>query len=155
MLVAAYPLLMTRRAIANARRARGLLLALVLGLSQATAWLHAAAISHATCLEHGESIHAQQSDAGAPAAAADVTGPTAGTADADRAAPDVSVDAAHDHCASSALVRWRDAVLAAPLATALPPAVHRSTFPAPSRDAAAGAVVYVVAPKTSPPHADA
>ena len=154
MLVAAYPLLMTRRAIANARRVRGLLLALVLGLSQATAWLHAAAISHATCLEHGESIHAQQSDAGAPAAA-DVTGPTAGAADADRAAPDVSVDAAHDHCASSALVRWRDAVLAAPLAGALPPAFHRSTFHAPPRDTAAVVVVYLVAPKTSPPHADA
>ena len=143
---------MTRRAIASTRRLRGLLLALVLGLSQASAWVHAAAISHATCLEHGESIHA---GGGAPAAAADVAGPIAVTADADRAAPDVSVDAAHDHCASSALLRWRDAVLAAPSVAALPPAFQRSTFRAPSPDAAASVVVYLVAPKTSPPHADA
>jgi hypothetical protein len=150
MLVAAYPLLMTRRAIASTRRLRGLLLALVLGLSQASAWVHAAAISHATCLEHGESIHA-----GGGAPAADVAGPIAVTADADRAAPDVSVDAAHDHCASSALLRWRDAVLASPSVAALPPVSHRSTFHAPSQAAAVGAVVYLVAPKTSPPHADA
>jgi hypothetical protein len=152
MLVAAYPLLMTRRAIASTRRVRGLLLALVLGLSQATAWLHAAAISHATCLEHGESIH---HGGGAPAAA-DVAGSGAAvTADADRAAPDISVDAAHDHCASSALLRWRDAVLVAPSVAALPPASHRSTFRAPSQNAAPAVVVYLMAPKTSPPHADA
>ena len=151
MLCAAYPLLMTRRAIASTRRTRGLLLALVLGLSQATAWLHAAAISHATCLEHGESIHA----VGGAHAAVDVAAPTAEITDADRAAADVNVDAAHDHCASSALLRWRDVALAAPVAALLPPAVHQTTFRAPPPDAAAGVVVYLVAPKTSPPHADA
>ena len=57
MLRAAYPLLMTRRAIASMRRGRGLLLALVLGLSQATAWLHAGAISAFTrpCFSYSES----------------------------------------------------------------------------------------------------
>ena len=148
MLCAAYPLLMTRRATASTRRARGLLLALVLGLAQATAWLHAAAISHATCLEHGESIHA----VGGTHAAADVTAPSAEAGD--RAAPDAGEAAAHDHCASSALLRWRDVALAAPVAF-VPPAFHAATFHAPSRDATAGVVVYLVAPKTSPPHADA
>jgi len=151
MLCAAYPLLMTRRAIANVRRARGLLLALVLGLSQATAWLHAGAISHATCLEHGEAIHA----VGDAPASPDAAGPAAETSDADRAAPDVAVAAGHDHCASSALLRWRDVALSAPVAATVPAALQRSTFHAPSRDATAGVVVYLVAPKTSPPHADA
>jgi len=149
MLRAAYPLLMTRRAIASMRRGRGLLLAVVLGLSQATAWLHAAAISHATCLEHGESIHAV---AGAHAPA-DVTGPEA--ADRDRAAPDAGDAAAHDHCASSALLRWRDVALTAPPAAPAPPVFQASTSDQPSQPAAAGVVVYLVAPKTSPPHADA
>jgi len=153
MLRAAYPLLMTRRAIASMRRGRGLLLALVLGLSQGTAWLHAAAISHATCLEHGESIHA----VGGAHAAADVAAPPveAEAADGDRAAPDPGDAVAHDHCASSALLRWRDVALASPPAALVPPAFHASTFQRPSRDAVAGVVVYLVAPKTSPPHADA
>ncbi len=153
MLRAAYPLLMTRRAIASMRRERGLLLALVLGLSQATAWLHAAAISHATCLEHGESIHA----VGGAHASGDVTRPSA---DAEagyrhRAAPDAGDAAAHDHCASSALLRWRDVALAPPPAAPVPPAFQTSTFHQPSPAAAARVVVYLVAPKTSPPHADA
>ncbi len=150
MLCAAYPLLMTRRAMTSARRVRGLLLAMVLGLSQASAWVHAAAVSHATCLEHGESVHA-----GGEASAFDDHSASPAAADADRAISDVAVDAAHDHCASSALLRWRDVALAAPVAAVLPPAVHQTTFRAPPSDAAAGVVVYLVAPKTSPPHADA
>ena len=149
MLCAAYPLLMTRRAIVNMRRARGLLLALVLGLSQATAWLHAGAISHATCLEHGESIHAGVD------ASADGTDPAVEASDADRAAADGALAVAHDHCASSALLRWRDIALTAPATGTVPPTIHRSTFHATAPDAVAVAVVYLIAPKTSPPHAGA
>jgi hypothetical protein len=161
MLSAAYPLWMTCRAIANTRRARGVLLALVLGLSQASAWLHAAAISHTTCLEHGESIHAVgdahalADGVAANADSVDGSESTAEITDADRAAPDTGVAAAHDHCASSALLRWRDIALAAPVAAVLPPAVQQPTFHAPPSDTAAGVVVYLVAPKTSPPYADA
>jgi len=151
MLRAAYPLLMTRRAMTSARRVRGLLLAMVLGLSQASAWVHAAAVSHATCLEHGESVHAGEASALGDHSAS----PAAEGADADRATSDVTVAAAHDHCASSALLRWRDVALAAPVVAVLPPAVHQTTFRAQPSDAAAGVVVYLVAPKTSPPHADA
>jgi len=153
MLRAAYPLLMTRRAIASMRRGRGLLLALVLGLSQGTAWLHAAAISHATCLEHGESIHAVVGAHGPD----DVTRPDApaDARDRHRAAPDAGDTAAHDHCASSALLRWREVALAPPPAAPIPPAFQTSTFHQPSRAASARVVVYLVAPKTSPPHADA
>jgi hypothetical protein len=144
--------MMDGRAIASARRVRGLLLALVLGVSQATAWLHAAVISHGTCLEHGEAIHA-----GVETAAPDA-GPVAAAeaSDADRAAAEVTLAAAHDHCASSALLRWRDIALAAPAVTAaLPPVVRHGVPAVPSHRAAARAAVYLVAPKTSPPHADA
>ena len=153
MLCAAYPLLMTRRAMTSARRVRGLLLAVVLGLSQASAWVHAAAVSHATCLEHGESVHA-----GGEASAFDEhsASPEAEAADADRATSDVTVAVAHDHCASSALLRWRDVALTAPPAGAeLPPVVHGSTATVSSPDGSRAAAVYIVAPKTSPPHADA
>ena len=92
MLCAAYPLLMTRRAMTSARRVRGLLLAMVLGLSQASAWVHAAAVSHATCLEHGESVHAGEASAFDHHGAS----PTAETEApvADRATSDVTVAAA-------------------------------------------------------------
>ena len=68
---------------------------------------------------------------------------------------DVTLAEAHDHCASSALLRWRDVAVAAPAAAAVPAAFQRPAFQAPSRQATAGVVVYLVAPKTSPPHADA
>jgi hypothetical protein len=143
----------------SARRVRGLLLAMVLGLSQASAWVHAAAVSHATCLEHGESVHAVGEGAAfddhgaSPAAEAEAE---AEAANADRATSDVTAAAAHDHCASSALLRWRDVTLTAPPASAeLPPVVHGSTAAAPSPDGQHVAAVYLVAPKTSPPHADA
>ena len=152
MLRAAYPLLMTRRAMTSARRVRGLLLAMVLGLSQASAWVHAAAVSHATCLEHGESVHAGEASAFDDHSAS----PAAEGTDADRATSDVTVAAAHDHCASSALLRWRDVALTAPPASAeLPPVVHGSTAAVPSPEGQRVAAVYLVAPKTSPPHADA
>lgn len=136
----------------SARRVRGLLLAMVLGLSQASTWVHAAAVSHATCLEHGDSVHA-----GGEAAAFDdhSASPAAEAADVARATADVAVAAAHDHCASSALLRWRDVALTAPPVSAqLPPAVHATTAAVPSPNGPRVAAVYVVAPKTSPPHAD-
>ena len=82
----------------------GLLLAFVLVASQASAWFHAAAISHVACLEHGEAMHG---------------GAAPGPGDAKRAAPDdegsqlgfradLTTVAGHDHCANAALLRWRD-----------------------------------------------
>ena len=127
----------------------GLLLAFVLVASQASAWFHAAAISHVACLEHGEAMHG---------------GAAPGPGDAKRAAPDdegsqlgfradLTTVAGHDHCANAALLRWRDVALTAPAILApLAPASRPMPFAA-SRDVARAAVVYLLAPKTSPPPA--
>ena len=48
---------MRTRRDARARRLGGLLLAVVLVVSQASAWFHAVAIAHVACAEHGEAIH--------------------------------------------------------------------------------------------------
>jgi hypothetical protein len=136
---------MTGKANHDARRARGLLLAVVLAASQASAWFHATVISHVACLEHGEAVHG-----------AAISDPAAAPLDPD-AAPGVRADLAavggHDHCANAALLRWRDFALAAPSAPALlaPPA--RSTPFAASYDDTPTAVLYLIAPKTSPPPA--
>jgi len=140
---------MRPRADSDARRLRGLLLAFVLVASQASAWLHAAAISHVACLEHGEAMHG---------------GAAPGPGDAERAAPDdeaaqlgiradATTVAGHDHCANAALLRWRDVALTAPAFLAAPaPASHPMPF-AVSRDVVRAAVVYLLAPKNSPPPA--
>jgi hypothetical protein len=119
----------------------------VLVASQASAWFHAVAISHVACLEHGEAMHG----AAAP-----------GPADAPRAAPDdeaaqlgfradLTTVAGHDHCANAALLRWRDVALTAPAILApLAPASRPMPF-ASARDVVRAAVVYLLAPKTSPP----
>jgi hypothetical protein len=68
---------------------------------------------------------------------------------------DLATAAGHDHCANAALLRWRDVALTAPATFApLTPAPHSLTF-AGSRDGAHGALVYLLAPKTSPPRAGA
>ena len=136
---------MTARADRDARRAQGLLLAFVLVLSQASAWFHATAISHVACLEHGEAMHG-------PAL------PARGVASVDPSlAAGVRADLAgvggHDHCANAALLRWRDVALTAPPAfVPLVPSARPMPLAAPSDDAR-GAVVYLIAPKTSPPPA--
>jgi hypothetical protein len=140
---------MRPRADSDARRLRGLLLSLVLVASQASAWFHAAAISHVACLEHGEAMHG---------------GAAAGSGDAERATPDdeaahlglradLTTVAGHDHCGNAALLRWRDVALTAPAFLPAPAPASRPMPFASSRDVARAAVVYLFAPKTSPPPA--
>jgi hypothetical protein len=136
---------MTARADRDARRAQGLLLALVLVVSQASAWFHAIAIAHVACPEHGEAVHG-------------ATLPTdeGRAADSDTSAgvrADLAVVGGHDHCANAALLRWRDVALTAPVALApLVPPVRPMAMAA-SSDGASVTVVYRIAPKTSPPSA--
>jgi hypothetical protein len=121
-----------------------LLLAVVLVASQASAWFHAAAISHVACLEHGEAIHQQR---------------TLGRADAQPTRPaeggveqgDAGGAAGHDHCGNAALLRWRDVALSAPAALATLVPVRAPAPAASPRVCAPVATVYRLAPKTSPP----
>jgi len=140
---------MSARADVDARRASGLLLAIVLVASQACAWFHAVAITHVACVEHGEAMHGGTS-------VGSVESPADGgrAARADRGGvirADLATAAGHDHCANAALLRWRDVTLTAP-ATLAPLALAPRWLPfAPSQDGARGAVLYLIAPKTSPP----
>jgi hypothetical protein len=136
---------MPPRTDADAGRARGLLLAFVLVVSQASAWFHAVAISHVACLEHGEAMHGGVSPADTRSAArlTDETGVGA----------DLATVAGHDHCANAALLRWRDAGLSAP-AIAAPLLVAPGALPpAASPDLSRRVSIYEIAPKTSPPPA--
>jgi hypothetical protein len=132
---------------ADARRASGLLLAFVLVVSQASAWFHAVAISHVACLEHGEAMHRPNAPVAAPAAR-----PAAGPA---LASADLAAAAGHDHCTNAALLRWRDVGLTAPSALTPVDSTPRALTFAAARDGAHGTVVYLIAPKTSPPPAAA
>jgi hypothetical protein len=136
---------MSPRAIADARRAGGLLLALLLVVSQAAAWCHAVAIAHVACLEHGEAMHS----AAAPAAATRAARPQDARQAGVRA--DLATAGGHDHCGNAALLRWRDVALTAPASLAPLVLAPRSLTFAATRDGAHGAVVYRLAPKTSPP----
>lgn len=125
------------------RRVHGALLAALLCASQAGAWLHEAVVSHITCLEHGESVHAvvpAALPARAPAQGLDLlAGQKAGGDE-------------HEHCGSSALLRWGDVALVAPAAIGqLPRPPSSLPADAGSRSAIPGGGVYLVAPKTSPP----
>ena len=139
---------MSPRAASDARRASGLLLALVLVVSQASAWVHAAAIAHVACLEHGESVHRASVPAGART-----------TVSQDPRQPmlraDLAVATGHDHCGNAALLRWRDVALTAPPTLAQPIGASRSLTFASVRDQTHGVPVYRLAPKTSPPRASA
>jgi hypothetical protein len=138
---------MSPRAIADARRAGGLLLAFLLVVSQASAWFHAVAIAHVACLEHGEAMHS----AAAPVAAS--RAPRSQDAGQAGVRADLATAGGHDHCGNAALLRWRDVALTAPTELApLVPASYSLTYAA-TRDGAHGAVVYRLAPKTSPPTA--
>ena len=139
---------MSPRAVADARRASGLVLAFVLVVSQASAWFHAAAIAHVACLEHGESVHRASVPAGARATVPQDPGQPALRAD-------LAVASGHDHCGNAALLRWRDVALTAPPALARPLAVSRSLTFAAVRDQTHGIPVYRLAPKTSPPRGSA
>ncbi len=125
----------------------GLLLAFVLVASQASAWFHAIAIAHVACLEHGEAMHGGAA-----------LGDDARAAPDDEAAQlglraDLTTVAGHDHCANAALLRWRDVALTAPAVVAPPTPASRPMPFAPSHHVVRGAVVYLLAPKTSPPPA--
>jgi hypothetical protein len=138
---------MSPRAVAYARRASGLLLAVVLVASQASAWFHAVAIAHVACLEHGEAVHraAVRGGDGRATMPRD-TGPAGLRAD-------LAAAGGHDHCANAALLRWRDVTLTAPSTLAPLAVAARSLSFAPARDSGHGAVLYRLAPKTSPPFA--
>src|SRR5262245_23276448 len=99
---------MTPRAVADARRASGILLVIVLAVSQASAWFHASAIAHVACLEHGEAVHRAALPAGVTRARVPEDLGQVGL----RADP--AAAAGHDHCANAALLRWRDVALTAP-----------------------------------------
>lgn len=137
---------MTSPVGAPGRRARGLLLAVLLAAAQGSAWVHAAIVAHVTCLEHGESIHALKTARG-DAGPREAVGGTARLTGAEAAAT------AHEHCAGGALLRWRDVGLSAPAASAAPSALApQLASPTDARRLTATAV-YLVAPKTSPPFA--
>ena len=133
--------------MAGARRANGILLAFVLVASQASAWLHAAAISHVTCLEHGEAVHGTALPAGVTRATVPQDVGQVGL----RA--DLTTAGGHDHCGNAALLRWRDVALSGPVTLAPLVAIPRSLTFAPARVGGHGAVIYLLAPKTSPPSA--
>ena len=124
-------------------RLQGVILAALLVASQTSAWVHAAVVSHATCAEHGELIHAgaaapeTQDAAGAPAGAAVLA--------------NVPTASAHEHCGAGALLRFRELALAAPIAVALVPTLSSPRVRAGAPPLVRGADVYLVAPKTSPP----
>ena len=130
---------------ADARRSRGLLLAFVLVVAQASAWFHAVAISHVACLEHGEAMHggAAPADARSAARVTDESGVGA----------DLATVAGHDHCANAALLRWRDVGLSAPAFVAPLPVAPGLLPLATSPDVSRGVSIYELAPKTSPPPA--
>jgi len=131
-----------------ARRARGLLFAVVLVASQASAWFHAVAIAHVACAEHGEAMHSGAMHSGAMPAA-DARAPQ--DDDGSSLAADLATVAGHDHCANAALLRWRDVALIAPTALVSVDIATGSVPFAPSHVGMAGTVVYLIAPKTSPP----
>lgn len=140
---------MSPRAVADARRASGLLLVFVLVVSQASAWFHAAAIAHVACLEHGESVHRASVPAGVAGAATPQDGSQPGLS------TDLAVATGHDHCGNAALLRWRDVALTAPATLARQGGVSASLTFAAAREQAHGVPVYRLAPKTSPPRVSA
>ena len=117
--------------------------AAVLVASQASAWVHAVAIAHVACAEHGEAMH------GGAVSSAEARAPRN---DEDSSfAADLTTVAGHDHCANAALLRWRDVALTAPSGLVTVDLVDASVPLAPSHVGPAGTVLYLIAPKTSPP----
>jgi hypothetical protein len=113
--------------------------AAVVLLCQATAWVHAAAIPHVTCLEHGESVHLPATKALRPLSEA-----SAGLAIT--AASELEAHA-HDHCS---LQGQRTTSAAAPVQSASAPTLAPAPPPAVA-DARPAVRLLRFAPKTSPP----
>src|SRR5262249_4063009 len=124
---------MSSRRNAEARRAGGLLLAVVLIASPASPGFHPVAITHIACLQHGEAVHGRALPAEEARA----------TRDADRSAlrADLATAAGHDHCGNAALLRWRDVALTAPaLVSPVAPVVATAPFATASSVAPASAL---------------
>lgn len=110
-------------------------------LCQAAAWVHAAAIPHVTCAEHGESVHLDAQGAASSPPRGDASAPTLAEA------PEEATAHAHEHCN---LQGHRTATTSPP---ALTDVVAESLAPASPATAAPPAAVALLflAPKTSPP----
>jgi hypothetical protein len=109
-------------------------------LCQAAAWVHAAAIPHVTCVEHGESVHLDaQGEASAP------RGDAGATVLAEAA--DEATAHAHEHCnlQGHRTSSTPPPVLADVVATAIVPAAPTTAAPLPAVS------LLRLAPKTSPP----
>jgi hypothetical protein len=132
--------------VQRARRIQGVVLAALLVASQTSAWLHAAAVAHATCLEHGETIHAGAIGDAAPEAVS--------TPGAPAVRGDDAIASAHEHCEAGALLRFREVALSAPVAIAFAPVRGSPRLHDDARATPVATDVYLVAPKTSPPRAD-
>ena len=146
---------MTSSATASCRRrrARGLTLAVLLAAAQGSAWLHAAVVSHITCLEHGEAIHsklarAADGNGGQAISVADPNQPIVNRLSGGEAAL-----VAHEHCGADALLSWRGAALFAPAGAAAPVASLADDLPVVVPHSGTASVLYLLAPKTSPPRA--
>ena len=134
------------------RRARGLTLAVLLVAAQGSAWLHAAVVSHITCLEHGEAIHAAPARAGHGDAGQAIASDQ-NQAVVDRLSGGEAALAAHEHCGAGALLSWRGAALFAPAGAAAPLAPSADHLPIVVPRFGTANVLYLLAPKTSPPRA--
>jgi hypothetical protein len=119
--------------------------AAVVLLCQATAWVHAAATPHVTCLEHGESVHlnlaAPATVAGRPAS------PRGGLTVAP--APFEPEAHAHEHCG---LQGQRTTSSTAPVVDVATASFAPASLPAVARTTPALQLLRL-APKTSPPAA--
>jgi hypothetical protein len=113
--------------------------AVVVLLCQATAWVHAAATPHVTCVEHGESVHLTV----IPGASVSTRSLTVV---ASSSAPEVH---AHEHCAFQGQ-RTTSALTAARTSTL---AIFTLPAPPPPRAAPPALRLLRLAPKTSPPRA--
>jgi hypothetical protein len=135
------------------RRARGLTLAVLLAAAQGSAWLHAAVVSHITCLEHGEAIHAAHARAADGDAGQAILVAGRNQQGVTRLSGSEAAVVAHEHCGAGALLSWRGAALVAPAGAAAPLASAADDLSVVVPGLRTASVLYLLAPKTSPPRA--
>jgi hypothetical protein len=123
--------------------------ALLCLLGQTSALVHRVLVQHATCAEHGESVHVAASSAPVAPAPGSERGPGAEQSLLAGAALDEADQ--HEHCAVADPRSTTPRLSPMEAHQALEPRAHAL----PAIDAARAAVVapYVIAPKTSPPRA--
>jgi hypothetical protein len=107
-------------------------------LCQATAWVHAAATPHVTCVEHGESVHLAPGVADHHGDGLAVSAPR----------PE-STAHAHEHCN---LQGQRSTSATAPVRTSASASLVDASVPA-AADVTPALRLLLLAPKTSPPRA--